>query len=404
MANGSVASLVEDIVRAGECYDDDAPGSRETLVDLGHALVAALEIPSEFVQRSMWAEPALHGINRMGVEWKLFQHLRDAGDSGLTIDELASNTGVDASLLARLMRHLVAMKLLFFADGRLHATPLSNGLAADNFQQTIEFCYDCTRPSFNGFPEFYKLHGYKDTVTPIDGPFQFAHCHEKPLHFFPWLEANPPNLARFSAFMSAYRAGHANWWDAGFYPVKERLVDGFDSNVSNVLLIDMGGGRGHDLDLFVAAHTDLPGRVILQDQESVVSSITNTSEKQFEAQSHDFFTTQPIKAARAYSLHSILHDWDDKDSLRILENLKPALKPGYSRVLFNEIVVSEEQPTLAATCMDLQMMAHVGVRERTEEQWRTLLAKGGLQVIKVYTYPGCAESLIETELADGAKS
>lgn len=64
-------------------------------------------------------------------------------------------------------------------------------------------------------------------------------------------------------------------------------------------------------------------------------------------------------------------------------------------MLFNEIVVSEEQPTLAATCMDVQMMAHVGVRERTEAEWRELLAKGGLTVTKIYSYPGCAESLIE---------
>lgn len=69
-------------------------------------------------------------------------------------------------------------------------------------------------------------------------------------------------------------------------------------------------------------------------------------------------------------------------------------------MLFNEIVMSGEKPTLAATCMDLQMMAHVGVRERTEAEWRKLLARGGLKVIKVHTYPGCAESLIEPELAD----
>lgn len=28
--------------------------------------------------------------------------------------------------------------------------------------------------------------------------------------------------------MSAYRAGKANWFDAGFYPVADRLVTGFD--------------------------------------------------------------------------------------------------------------------------------------------------------------------------------
>lgn len=48
--------------------------------------------------------------------------------------------------------------------------------------------------------------------------------------------------------------------------------------------------------------------------------------------------------------------------------------------------------------MDVQMMAHVGVRERTEAQWRSLLEQGGLQMLKIYTYPGCAESLIEAEV------
>jgi hypothetical protein len=85
--------------------------------------------------------------------------------------------------------------------------------------------------------------------------------------------------------------------------------------------------------------------------------------------------------------------------VRILENLVPALKKGYSRVLLNEIVVSEEHPTLAATSMDMMMLAHFAVRERTEAEWRAILETAGLRVTAIYTYPGVAESLIEAELA-----
>lgn len=84
-----------------------------------------------------------------------------------------------------------------------------------------------------------------------------------------------------------------------------------------------------------------------------------------EAQTHDFYTPQHVKA-RAYSLHSILHDWGDDEGVRILENLKPALKPGYSRVLLFEIVVAEENPSFASTSMDMQMLAHLSSFERTE--------------------------------------
>lgn len=199
--------------------------------------------------------------------------------------------------------------------------------------------------------------------------------------------------------MSTYRAGKANWYDPGFYPVPERLITGFDSSASDVLLVDVGGGRGHDVASFAAQYSS-PGKIILQDREPVIASIVdNGEERSFEAQTHDFFTPQSVKAARAYSRHSILHDWSDEDGIKILENLLLALKKGYSRVLLNEIVVSEEKPSLTGTSMDMMMLAHFSVRERTETDWREILKKPGLKVIHIYTYPGVAESLIETELA-----
>lgn len=56
MGPPSVSSIISDIVSAGKKYESNEPGAREDLVSLGQALSMALEIPSEFVQRSMWAE------------------------------------------------------------------------------------------------------------------------------------------------------------------------------------------------------------------------------------------------------------------------------------------------------------------------------------------------------------
>lgn len=191
-------------------------------------------------------------------------------------------------------------------------------------------------------------------------------------------------------------------YDPSFYPVQERLIDGFDPKNSEVLLVDVGGGGGHDCELFTSRHSSHPGKVILQDQEEVITNIQGKETLPFVTQAHDFFTPQPIKGARAYALHSILHDWDDEQGIKILENLKPALTPGYSRVLLNEIVLSEENPTLAATSMDMMMLAHFAVRERTEADWKAVVEKAGLRFVKIYSYPGVAESVIEVELAVGA--
>lgn len=343
----------------------------------------------------------MSGYCKVAVDTRLFQHLRDAGPDGLQPEELSQKTGIETVLLQRMMRHLIAMKMISFSNGRFLGTALSNAFAAENYQQSIRFCYDCARPSFNAGPEYFKKNNYRLPTALNEGAFQAAHGTDFP--FFPWLVATEEgkHLHEFDAFMSAYRAGKANWYDPGFYPVAERMIQGFDSNIGDTLLVDVGGGRGHDMELFVKQHTSHPGKVVLQDREEVVANVPK-DKLPFQAEAHDFFTPQPIKAARAYSLHSILHDWGDDEGVKILENLKPALKPGYSRVLLNEIVLSEERPTLAATSMDVMMLHHFGfsVRERTECEWREIVARAGLRVLNIYDYPGVAESVIEAELPD----
>lgn len=293
------------------------------------------------------------------------------------------------------MRHLTATGLVSFNGGKWYGTDLRNGLAEQKYQDSISFCYDIARPSFNGFPEYFKRTGYETPTSLTDGPFQSAHNTKPP--FFDWLVAALPHISYFNSFMAAYRAGKANWYDPGFYPVSERLIEGFDSECSHVLLV--GGGRGHDLELFAAAHASRPGKLVLQDRDPVLASLEISKDSVFEAQAQGFFTSQPIKAARAYSLHSILHHWSDEDGVRILNNFKPALKPGYSRVLLNEIVVSEEHPSLAATSMIMMMLAHFAVRQRTEADWGAILKQAGFKILHIYTYPGVAEGVIEAELA-----
>jgi hypothetical protein len=56
--------------------------------------------------------------------------------------------------------------------------------------------------------------------------------------------------------------------DLGFYPVKERLLDG--ANADGVLLVDVGGNIGHDIAEFHSKHPEAPGRLILQDLQPVL--------------------------------------------------------------------------------------------------------------------------------------
>ncbi|CAI7567078.1 unnamed protein product [Penicillium glandicola] len=161
---------------------------------------------------------AQSAIIRLAVDVKLFQYLKDAGDAGLTPTAFSQKTQVDSIILKRLTRHLVAMNLVSFQNGMFYATKLSNGLAEENYQHSINFCYDVSRPLMNSFPGYFKKSEYNSpTLGGTDGPFQDA--HKTNLAFFEWLVATPPHLQLFNSFMSAYRAGKPDWHE--FYPVTE---------------------------------------------------------------------------------------------------------------------------------------------------------------------------------------
>ena len=276
-------------------------------------------------------------------------------------------------------------------------TPLSNAFTEQKYNDGIIYTYDVAGPSFRNLPTYLKSINYTLPTSLFDGPFQAAHKTQLP--FFAWLDQNPPYLEKFNSYMAAYRAGKPSWVDPGFYPVSDQLVSGFEPDVSgDVLLVDVGGGLGHDLRELKEKHPSLPGKLILQDREEVISTIT-TAGAPFEAQTHDFFTPQPVQHARAYYLHSVLHDWGDEDCVRILSNLKPAMKRGYSKLLINEIIVPGEGATWPITSMDQLVFVLGAMRERTEKDWERILGEAGFKVTKVWSYEMGSESLLEAELA-----
>ena len=74
------------------------------------------------------------------------------------------------------------------------------------------------------------------------------------------------------------------------------------------------------------------------------------------------------------------------------------MQRGYSKVLINELVVPDREAGWPITSMDALMMVLGAVKERTERDWREILTKSGLAVLKVWRYEEGGESLIEAEL------
>ena len=99
-----------------------------------------------------------------------------------------------------------------------------------------------------------------------------------------------------------------------------------------------------------------------------------------------------------YYLRNILHDWPDDKCVEILGHIAKALKPGYSKILLNEMVIPNQDAEIIATQVDMIMMACLAACERTESHWRTLIERAGLNIEKIWTDEPGSESVIEIAL------
>jgi hypothetical protein len=96
----------------------------------------------------------------------------------------------------------------------------------------------------------------------------------------------------------------------------------------------------------------------------------------------DFFESVP-SGADVYLLKSVLHDWDDARDEAILSVCRRAMAPE-SRLLVVEMLLGDG-PAAApdAVMTDLIMLAMGSGRERSLDQYRTLLDRAGLRLERV---------------------
>lgn len=239
----------------------------------------------------------------------------------------------------------------------------------------------------------------------MHSPWQYA--LDTKLSFVDWLAKNDEALSMFTSHMAGYTSQRGTWEEV--YPVKEQLfrTDEDIRRTKDIILVDLGGGSGHDLKRF-ASHflpTLQEPRLVLQDLPEVIAQ-AEKSEKlppSIKAVPTDFMKESPVSDARAYYMHSVLHDWPDQEVHKILRQIHPALsqltEDGYPpKLLLNENVLPKQgvQPQPAA--LDMIMMAAFASHERNEEQWASLLTSAGYKINAIFSKVGVDEAVIEAEV------
>jgi hypothetical protein len=93
----------------------------------------------------------------------------------------------------------------------------------------------------------------------------------------------------------------------------------------------------------------------------------------------------------------VLHDWPWDDCRKILQKVKSAMRPGFSKLIINDAVVPEIGVPLQQTLVDMTMMT-LGAEEKSERQFRDLLTSEGFVVTDIQRNSVAIDSIIQAEL------
>jgi orsellinic acid C2-O-methyltransferase len=169
------------------------------------------------------------------------------------------------------------------------------------------------------------------------------------------------------------------------------IVAGYDFSPFS-RITDVGGGYGELLAAVLAANPAASG--VLFDLPHAIAKAHAHLEKagvagRCELVAGSFFEEIPA-GADAYLLKSVLHDWDDERSHAILSTCRSAMTAS-SRLLVIERLIPERMQPLEThrglARSDLNMLVAHAAQERTEAQFRELLAGAGLRATGVTTLP-----------------
>ncbi|KAJ8132202.1 hypothetical protein O1611_g1425 [Lasiodiplodia mahajangana] len=376
------------IAAAKNALSSQDEGGRKKLLAAAMQATAMLEDPADTVWRiimSPHAPAALMALIKAGVIEEIAK-----SDSPTSADHLSKVSGAERLLIVRLLRPLNALGFVKETSPEVYApTLITKALVDRALLGGYQFMFSAATRSLANLPFYLEKTGFKN-VSGAPGPFQDAHHTED--NMFPWLIKDPPMMGNFNAFMTGQRADRKQWFD--ILDVHDILLTDAKKDANAPLLIDVGGGEGHDIAEFQKRYPDAPGRLILQDTPPVIDSIQDLTPK-VERQKHDFFLEQPIQGARCYYFRSILHDWPDAECIKILKITAAAMAPGYSKLLLSEFVLPSKNTPLYPALLDVNMMAVLNGMERTEAQFTELLDAAGLRVVRFWSIGSEVEGLVE---------
>ena len=299
---------------------------------------------------------ALHVVVELAIADRLANGPR-------SVDQLAAESGANADALYRVLRMLAAEGIFEeVAPGHFAQTPLSEPLKSGSpARHLIEWIAD---------PFHFKV--YSEALHTVQTGEPSAEAVTG-LPVFDHMGRTPELSEVFNNAMTAMSE-----------LVIPAVLEVYDFGSIDVL-VDVAGGHGRVLTSVLKAYPKMRG--VLYDLPYVVEGARPAIAElglghRCRAEGGDMFARVP-ESGDAYVLKHIIHDWDDRRAGAILDNIRQAIGRRRGRVILIETVVEPGNRPDLGKAIDYEMLLMTGGRERTEAQFRSLLAASGFELTRV---------------------
>ena len=280
------------------------------------------------------------------------------------VEVLAGQAGADPPSLYRLLRTLAGVGVFTEPEPGVFAlTPLGLTLTSSHAGSLRDLAITWMETHYAPFADL--IHSVRTGQSAAE------HLYGEP--FFTWLSHHPEHAARFTAAMANLTGAFKT------AAIASLPLDDIET------IVDVGGADGTVLATILAAHPHVRG--VLFDLPHVITNAPRTLashgvEDRAEYMGGDFFESVPA-GGDAYLASLVLHDWPDQQAERILASIAAAGGSG-SRLLVLDFVVPPGDTPHLAKMSDLNMLAMMGGKERTETEWRELLTAAGFTGIEIH--------------------
>lgn len=326
----------------------------------------------------LWVPQAIHAAAELGIADAL-------AAEPLSGRDVAARVGADPDATERLLRALVVLEVCTDEGGRFGLTPLGRALRSDAPDSMRSVSRLMSGPDV--WSAWSRL---VDCVRTGRAARALDRGDATGTEHFDELVAEPRAAAIFHQAMVE--------WTRMAAPGIAGAIDLREAR----RVVDLGGGYGELLCAILEAHPHTTG-CVFDLEHARAGALALFAARGLAGRASfavgDLFGS-PLPAADALVMKSVIHDWDDDRSLRILRRCRDAMESA-SRLFLVEPAAGRRDPALdwVLAFSDLNMLVNTGGRERTEAEYRALLEAARLRVLSVRPASGSFFSVFEAARA-----